>query len=223
VRAGAQDTLLPGTERLDKQVADASGGGQRRDVPGVLMVGEEADEIVFVHPDIPIGAGEKAEALVGQVGAEVTVGFLGGDERVNDAVELGTQVGITGVAPGQRGGMQPLADVFADPRVTARFWRKPASNGSSSTNNKPVERVVLSAEAEETFQGNGGWRRQFEGIRESGGNGPGQGIAGGQGCLERHCRQEQGENGFHVMHCRGRGPWLRTRRQQVGAVRAWSL
>ena len=28
------------------------------------MVGEEADEIVFVHPDIPIRAGEKPEALV---------------------------------------------------------------------------------------------------------------------------------------------------------------
>ena len=85
------------------------------------IVGQQADEVVLVRPDIPIGVGELAEPLPRQVGAKVSVGLLALDQLGGGAIEFLAQALISRVGPGERGGVHPLADVFADPRVAARF------------------------------------------------------------------------------------------------------
>ena len=107
-------------KRGDEQVGHLAAGLQGRLVARVLVIGHQADQVVLVRPDVPIGAGEQPEPLARRVGAKVSVGLLALDQFGGDAIQFLSQARIARVGPGQRGGVHPLADVFADPGVAAR-------------------------------------------------------------------------------------------------------
>jgi hypothetical protein len=163
--AGVDDAFFVGAECADEEIADPDAGIEGVNVTGVLMVGEQPDEVVFMDPDIPVGTGEEAEALIGGIGSQVAIGFLSGDELADHAIEFRAQFGIAGVAPGQSGGVQPLAHMFADPGVAPRPIAKARQQGFLVNLQQAVERVVLSAKTEETVEGDGrrGW--QLEDVR----------------------------------------------------------
>src|SRR5205823_6069532 len=88
---------------------------ERFHVPRVPHVGDQADEIVLVCPDIPFGP-----AILFGVGAEITVSELALHELRDGMVEFLAQDGVPGVDPGKTRGMKPLADVLAVPGLAAR-------------------------------------------------------------------------------------------------------
>jgi len=117
VRAALEDAALAGgvAEIMNQQVGHAPAGRQRRGVAGVADVGEQADQVVLVRPHVP-----RDPASLRQVGAEVAVLLLAGEQAGDDAVEFRPQRGIAGVGPGEGGGVEPLADVLAVPGLEAR-------------------------------------------------------------------------------------------------------
>ena len=118
VSPGRQDALLGGKGR-DQEIAHLAAGVEGLLIPCVLVVSQQSDQIILVRPDIPVGPRIEAEAFFGEVGAEVAVGLLAGDQVGHHLVELGFQGWVGGVGPGQRGRVQPLADVLADPGMAA--------------------------------------------------------------------------------------------------------
>src|ERR1019366_3964390 len=116
VRPGRDDVALPGasSKGAAQQVADLARGGERRLVPGGLIVADEADEVVLVHPHIPA-----CPALIVEVRAQVAVGKLRGEERAHHAVHQGLEPFVAGIEPGVGGGVQELAGVLADPILLA--------------------------------------------------------------------------------------------------------
>src|ERR1035437_5150899 len=115
--AGSRDDVaLPGasSKGAAQQVADLARGGERRLVPGGLIVADEADEVVLVHPHIPA-----CPALIVEVRAQVAVGKLRGEQRAHHAVHQGLEPFVAGIEPGVGGGVQELAGVLADPILLA--------------------------------------------------------------------------------------------------------
>ena len=76
---------LPGSspKRLAQQIGHAAAGGQRREVAGVAHVGDQADEIVFVRPDIPF-----SPAVLLEVSSQVAVLKLAFDQLGGHVVQL---------------------------------------------------------------------------------------------------------------------------------------
>ncbi len=97
---------------LAEQIPHALAGRQRRLVPGVAHVSDQADEIVFVRPHIPFGP-----SILRQISAEVAVFQLAFHQFTGDQIEFLTQRRIAGVNPGQGGRVQPFAHVLAIPRL----------------------------------------------------------------------------------------------------------
>ena len=118
VRSGRENALLAG-KRGDQQVGHLAAAVERRAVSGVLVISQQTDQVILVRPDVPVGPLVETEPLFGDIGAEVAVGLLAGDQVGRHAVELGLQGGIAGVRPGQGCRVQPLADVLADPGMAA--------------------------------------------------------------------------------------------------------
>ena len=56
--------------------------------PVYSIVGYQADKIVLVRPDVPIGVGEQAEPLPRGVGAKVSVGLLALDQFGGGAIQF---------------------------------------------------------------------------------------------------------------------------------------
>ena len=165
VRACGENTLL-GRERCDEQVAHLAARVERGFVAGVLIVAEQADEVVFVRPHVPVGAIEQAEALFWHVGAQITVRLLGRDQLGGDTVELLAQCGVTGVGPCERGGVHPLADVLADPRVTAGLLAEACKQWLSVHNKQKIRFVSGNARAKPAIDADCRRRQHFGGIRQ---------------------------------------------------------
>ena len=89
-----------------------------------MIISKQPDEVVFVRPNVPIGSFVKSKALLRNVSAEVTVGFLGGNEGGRGLIELRAKALIPSVRPGKRRGMHPFANVFANPRMNAGLATK---------------------------------------------------------------------------------------------------
>ena len=117
VGPGREDALLaPGTWRSAGRPSCRQ-AVERGAVSGVLVIRQQTDQVVLVRPDVPVGPLVEAEPLLRDIGAEVAVGLLAGDQVGDDPVELGLEGGIAGVRPGEGRRVQPLADVLADPGV----------------------------------------------------------------------------------------------------------
>ena len=108
---GGDDVVLSGAlaESLGEQIADLARGFEGERVPGDLVVAEQSDEAVLVHPDIPA-----LPTLLFGIGAEIAVGELGGDEGVRHQVHFGLDARVTGVGPGLGRGIEELPGVLAD-------------------------------------------------------------------------------------------------------------
>src|SRR5208283_48744 len=102
-------------ERGDQQVARAARRLERGLVAGVAVVGQQPDDAVLVGPDIPVGAWIDAEALGGQVGAQVAVGLLRRDKLRRGGVQLVPERLVARVGPREGRRMQPFAYVLAYP------------------------------------------------------------------------------------------------------------
>ncbi len=110
VMARADDVAFAGgiAEGVAEQVGHAAAGREGVQVAGEAHVGDEANEIVFMGPNVPLGP-----AVFIEIGAQVTIRKLALDEFNRHEIELLAQGRVAGVDPGQGGGMEPLADVLA--------------------------------------------------------------------------------------------------------------
>ena len=142
VLPGLDDVALAGliAEGLAQQIAHAAAGGQRLQVAGVAHVGDQADEVVLVRPHVPFGP-----AVLVQVGAQVAVVELALDQFGGHVIELLAQGRVAGVDPGQRGGVQPFADVLAVPGLPARAFAIALQQARRVQLHQPVGFVGLDA------------------------------------------------------------------------------
>ena len=97
-----------------QQIGHFPTGWQWSHVAGVAHVGDQPDEIVFVRPYVP-----ERPAIFLYVGAQIAICELAFGQLGGDVIELLSQLRISGVGPGQRGGVHPFADVFAVPDLPA--------------------------------------------------------------------------------------------------------
>ena len=104
---------------LAEQIAHLPAGRQQVHVPRVTDVGDEAEEIIFVSPDIPFGPARPCFA-VEAIGPQVAIFELALDQSRGDEIKLLPQCWIAGIIPRQRGGMQPFADMLAIVRLASR-------------------------------------------------------------------------------------------------------
>ena len=121
---------LPGSSPkvLHSKSAMRRQAGKRLQVAGVTHVGDQADEIVFVRPDVPF-----RPAIRFQVRAQIAVGELALDQFGGDVIQLLAQRRVAGVDPGQRRGVQPFADVLAVPGLAARPFAVPFQQAVGSS------------------------------------------------------------------------------------------
>ena len=83
---------------------------------GELVVGEKAEQVVFVNPDIPTGPAFRLG-----VGPKISVGLLGLKQSRRNPIDLHLEIGGMGVVPGQRGGMEVFPHVFTLPVLMEHF------------------------------------------------------------------------------------------------------
>jgi hypothetical protein len=143
-----------------------------------------------VRPHVPVGIRIEPEAFVGKVCPEVAVGFLCGDQIGGDAIELRAQGRIARIGPGERGGVQPLADVLADPRMAARPVAIAGQQRLGIDRQQPVLGVDVDPLAEPAVDMNGRRRQNLGDVGQTSRHGIGQRLdAIGRGC--RRKRQQQ--------------------------------
>ncbi len=153
--AGRQDALFARTKRVNEQVADLPAGLQRVVVAGELVVSEQADQVVFVRPDIPICARIQAEAFFRNISAEIAVWLLALDQLGRGVIQLSAQSRIAGVSPSQRGGVHPFADVLTNPGMGPRPMTKPGQQWFQIDLHEPVPFIVGHTRAQEAFERDG--------------------------------------------------------------------
>jgi catechol 2,3-dioxygenase-like lactoylglutathione lyase family enzyme len=78
-------------------------------------------------------------------------GLLAGDQVGRHPIELGAESSIAGVRPGKRGGVHPLAHMFANPRMDARFLAKPREQGFLVHLEQPVLLIDRHAAAQKAL------------------------------------------------------------------------
>ena len=132
------------TVDLDQQVGHSPAGVDHPLVREHRLEGEQAVEVVAVGPDVPAEAvfatrrctnlgihvvvrfrqgnvlGRRHEGGLGCIGAEIAVRQLRGQQTLDVAFEFRPELAVAGREPSERRGMQPLAEVFALPRMHAR-------------------------------------------------------------------------------------------------------
>lgn len=122
-RAVFGQVVLAVTERRDQQIAHPAAGVEHPFVGEERLVGQQSVEVIAVCPDIPhifravVGFGHEGRSRI--VGSQIAVRQLGGNQALHDAVQRRLELPVAGMAVCQRRGMEPLADVFALPRMLA--------------------------------------------------------------------------------------------------------
>ena len=122
-RAVFGQVVLAVTERRYQQIAHPAAGVEHPFVGEERLVGQQSVEVIAVCPDIPhifravVGFGHEGRSRI--VGSQIAVRQLGGDQALHDAVQRRLELFVAGMAVCQRRGMEPLADVFALPRMLA--------------------------------------------------------------------------------------------------------
>ncbi len=105
-----------------------------------------------MHPNVP-----RSPIILGQVGAQIAVVELALNEFAHGAIELGAEFGIAAINPGQRGGVNPFADVFAVPCLPARPLAKTFQQSFRIDGEQPID-VAVDPRADHAGQMRGAWR-----------------------------------------------------------------
>ncbi len=134
-------------ERVAEQVGHSSASGQGFEIPGVAHVGDEANEVVFVGPHIPFGP-----SVLVEICAEVTIRELALDQFRRDVIELLAERWISGIHPGQGGGVQPFSDVFAIPSLATGAFAVPLKQTCCIQFDQPIRLVRLNSASHPTCQ-----------------------------------------------------------------------
>ena len=146
--AGSNDVAFAGliAESAAQQVGHLPARRKRLAVARVTHVSQKADQVVLVRPDVPL-----RPAFFGQVGAQIAVVELALQQFADGVVELGPQVGVAGVDPGQGGGMEPLAHVLAVVGLPAGPLAKTLQQPVEVDGQQTVDRAVVDAHAEHSL------------------------------------------------------------------------
>ena len=125
---------------VDQEVGHAPAGVDRPRVREHRLIGQQTVEVVPVRPDVPPGTGFltrhpdihvvvrfhqgnvlglRDEGSFRCVGAEIAIRQLRGQQALDVALEFRAELAVACRQPGERGGMQPLAQMLALPGMDA--------------------------------------------------------------------------------------------------------